>query len=183
MNTNELITIVQDLRAALDMKPLGNPAKLGKAKLEDMRVRLAHQLHSQPLCTLTETEPPAVIPAIVGTPPVEPVGVAQSTPHPAFARTEPKTEEPKPVVKQASIKELACTLLCETVDTIDGRSVGMSYSDVLARILEQRPNAKTSLNCLRWYAGKIRILADGYFNYKLPQMRHRGGVAKEEKES
>lgn len=73
-----------------------------------------------------------------------------------------------------TIKELACRLLCE-VDHIneDGRTVGRPYLDILEDIQKQRPGVNTSLNCLRWYAGKIRSQFNGYQQYTLPQIRAR----------
>lgn len=89
------------------------------------------------------------------------------------ARSVPAQEEPKEV-QQETIKELSCRLLCEVDHTNeDGRTVGRPYQDVLEDILKQRPEAKTSLNCLRWYAGKIRGSYDGYQQFTLPQIRAR----------
>ena len=85
------------------------------------------------------------------------------------------TEAPK--VKKVSIKDFSCTLLCEVVRTNDeGRTVGLAYEDVLAQVLAEFPGAKTSLNCLRWYAGKIRSQYSGFQKYTLPQVRERKKV-------
>ena len=86
----------------------------------------------------------------------------------------PKVEIPAIESKGKSIKILACELLCKVRSTSkEGRSIGFSYTDILNVILEQKPEAKTSLSCLRWYAAKIRVAANGYFEYKLPQLRVR----------
>lgn len=149
----QIIKQVQSLRSAQGLKPLANPAKLGKTKLE---AALAKLKAMEPILTQSEL--------------IEEVRVetkVKKTEVTEVAPTEPK-------VKAKSIKEISCELLC-VVETVseEGRSIGMSYDQVLARVLELRPGAKTSLNCLRWYAGKIRVLADGYFQYKLPQLRMR----------
>ena len=131
-----LIKQVQAVRAQLDMKPLSNPKKLGKAKLEAQLAELTKKL-----------------------------------PQPKAKRAE----------GEETIKAMSCRLLCEVVATSEeGRTIGRPYQEILDLIMEARPEAKTSLNCLRWYAGKIRILADGYHQFKLPQLRFRPSKAEAE---
>lgn len=134
-----LIKTIQDIRSDLGMKPLANPKKLGRKKLEEMYEKLMAQAEETPEGEVVQEEV------------VEP------------------TE---------TIKELSCRLLCE-VDHVneDGRTVGRPYLDILDDILAQRPGVNTSLNCLRWYAGKIRSQFSGYQNYELPQIRARRAKA------
>lgn len=134
-----LIKTIQDIRADLGMKPLANPKKLGRKKLEEMYEKLMAQAEETPEGEVVQEE------------------VVEST---------------------ETIKELSCRLLCE-VDHIneEGRTVGRPYLDILDDILKQRPGANTSLNCLRWYAGKIRSEFSGYQQYTLPQIRARRAKA------
>lgn len=134
-----LIKTIQEIRADLGMKPLTNPKKLGRKKLEEMLEKLRDQ--------------------------------AEETP-------EGETVQEETVEPTETIKELSCRLLCE-VDHIneDGRTVGRPYLDILEDILKQRPGVNTSLNCLRWYAGKIRSQFNGYQQYTLPQIRARRAKA------
>lgn len=133
-----LIKTIQDIRSDLGMKPLANPKKLGRKKLEEMYEKLMAQ--------------------------------AEETPEGETVQEEVEPTE--------TIKKLACRLLCE-VDHVneDGRTVGRPYLDILDDILKQRPGVNTSLNCLRWYAGKIRSQFSGYQNYTLPQIRARRAKA------
>lgn len=102
-----------------------------------------------------------------------------------------KKAEPKAEVKESkivkdmtqekpiTIKTRACELLCKVVETnSEGRTVGLTYEDILTEIL--KTGSKTTVNCLRWYSNKIRILADGYQQYVLPQVRPRPIKAKVE---
>lgn len=135
----QLIKTIQEIREDLGLKPLANPKKLGRKKLEEMYNKLMEQ--------------------------------ADATPEGETVQE----EEEKPT---ETIKELSCRLLCE-VDHIneDGRTVGRPYLDILDDILKQRPGVNTSLNCLRWYAGKIRSQFSGYQQYTLPQIRARRAKA------
>ena len=144
-----IIQQVQEVRADLGMEPLKNPNKLGRAKLEAMLEKLLQQVEQ------AEAE--------------------------GEARTEKANEvaEVKETVEPAeTIKELSCRLLCE-VDHVneEGRTVGRPYLDILDDIIKQRPGVNTSLNCLRWYAGKIRSQFNGYQQYELPQIRARRAKA------
>lgn len=134
-----LIKTIQEIREDLGMKPLTNPKKLGRKKLEEMYEKLMAQ--------------------------------AEETP-------EGETVQEETVEPTETIKELSCRLLCE-VDHVneDGRTVGRPYLDILEDILKQRPGVNTSLNCLRWYAGKIRSQFNGYQQYELPQIRARRAKA------
>lgn len=133
----QLIEQVQALRTQLNMEPLKNPKKLGKAKLEAF---------------LTEHQPKAKV-----------------------------KEDKKP--KGKTIKQISCELLCEVVGkTEEGRTLGRPYAEILDIILRDNPEVKTSLNCLRWYAGKIRVAADGYQMYALPQVRLRPTKVEEQTE-
>ena len=134
-----LIQTIQEIREDLGLKPLANPKKLGRKKLEEMLERLKDQAEATPEGETVQEE------------------------------AEESTE---------TIKELACRLLCE-VDHVneDGRTVGRPYLDILDDILKQRPGVNTSLNCLRWYAGKIRSQFSGYQQYTLPQIRARRAKA------
>lgn len=141
----QLIKTIQDIRSDLGMKPLTNPKKLGRKKLEEMYEKLMDQADETPEGETVQEE-------IV---------------------EEVKEEKPA-----ETIKELSCRLLCE-VDHIseEGRTVGRPYLDILEDIQQQRPGVNTSLNCLRWYAGKIRSEFNGYQQYELPQIRARRAKA------
>lgn len=141
----QLIKTIQEIRTDLGMAPLANPKKLGRKKLEEMYEKLMNLADKTPEGETVQEE-------------VMPEEVVQE-------------EKEKPA---ESIKELACRLLCE-VDHVneDGRTVGRPYLDILEDILKLRPGVNTSLNCLRWYAGKIRSQFSGYQQYTLPQIRAR----------
>lgn len=163
----QIINQVQTLRAAHGLKPLANPAKLGKAKLEAALAKLeAGKISKGSKIEPDHSEANKTIKAALET-------------EKAIDKAKAK---PEPKVKVKTIKALSCELLCEVVgQTEEGRTIGRSYQSILDKVLEQRPGAKTSLNCLRWYAGKIRVLADGYHQYTLPQLRERPVKSEEEK--
>lgn len=52
-----------------------------------------------------------------------------------------------------TIKSVSVDLLMATdfIDN-DGRAVGFSYDHILEKVLEQFPDANTTVKCLRWYA-------------------------------
>lgn len=90
------------------------------------------------------------------------------------SKVEVEPTKEKKVVQTETIKDLSCRLLSEIDHTNEeGRTVGRPYQDILDDILKQRPEAKTSLNCLRWYAGRIRGSYAGFQMYSLPQIRAR----------
>ena len=66
-------------------------------------------------------------------------------------------EKVKEAIKKArgtvTIKSVSVDLLMATdfIDN-DGRAVGFSYDHILEKVLEQFPDANTTVKCLRWYA-------------------------------
>ena len=146
----QLIKTIQDIRADLGMSELKNPKKLGRKKLEEMYEKLMQQADETPEGETVQEEV------------VEPT----------------ETIKEEVVEPTETIKELSCRLLCE-VDHVneEGRTVGRPYLDILDDIIKQRPGVNTSLNCLRWYAGKIRSQFNGYQQYELPQIRARRAKA------
>lgn len=159
----QLIKEVQALRTQLGLKPLNNPKKQGQAKLQAMLENLKANTK-----LVNEPKPSRET--------MDALKKAAATKALAVP-----TVEKKP--KGKTIKEVSCELLSKVVGTTEeGRTLGMPYSDILARILSENPEAKTSLNCLRWYAGKIRIAADGYQMYTLPQIRLRPTKVEETEE-
>ena len=66
-------------------------------------------------------------------------------------------EKVKEAIKKArgtvTIKSVSVDLLMATDFTDnDGRAVGFSYDHILEKVLEQFPDANTTVKCLRWYA-------------------------------
>lgn len=59
----------------------------------------------------------------------------------------------------------------------NARSVGLPYLTIIERIVEEFPDADTSVACLRWYAVKVRAEEIGYEGYELPQRRPRAKPA------
>ena len=51
----------------------------------------------------------------------------------------------------------------------EARSKGISYEEILKKVLEDFPYAGTSLNSIRWYARKIK--EETYPGYKMPYFR------------
>lgn len=108
---------------------------------------------------------------------------------------EPEAEQTPSTDGESTIRLVSCALLCQiefyedrTKKASDenrvekkhqqSRSVGLSYPDVLARVLEKFPEAATSIECLRWYAVKIRAQEFGYEGMSLPQRRPRAKRSK-----
>jgi hypothetical protein len=89
-----------------------------------------------------------------------------------------------------TIQSLAIELLCQvthyenkteksgnenlvTKDNPNARSVGLPYDQVLKQIHEVFEGCKTTVDCLRWYASKIRKGEPGYEDMRTPQRRPR----------
>lgn len=74
------------------------------------------------------------------------------------------------------IRHRSIELLKEVVKTNeDGRTVGYSYAEILAKLAVEFPEASTSAACLRWYVVHLWSEADeeGLPRPKLPQVRPR----------
>jgi len=54
-----------------------------------------------------------------------------------------------------TIREVAEALLIEVAETVDGKPVGHPYDYVLEHVLEEFPEANTTVKCLRWYNTKL----------------------------
>lgn len=158
---NELITSIVTLRAALGLKELTNPKKLGKVKLEAMLEELQGKALGKAM--VDQHEKSVVAPEVTA--------VVQPKAPETVASKAPVVDAPK--VKKVTIKSIACEALQEVIGEKDGRTVGRSYQGILDQIKIDHPTVNTSLACLRWYAGKIRVLANGYDRYTLPQLRER----------
>lgn len=65
------------------------------------------------------------------------------------ARPKPKKAE---VPSGRTIREVAEGLLLEVVGERDGRKIGHTYEAILAKVLEEFPEADTTVACLRWYS-------------------------------
>jgi hypothetical protein len=86
--------------------------------------------------------------------------------------------------RRDTIRDTSLALLCHIVETNeDDRSVGLPYKEIVEIIHELHDNSKTSIECLRWYAVKIRAEEEGYEGIRLPQIRPRNSKAKEDEES
>ena len=85
-----------------------------------------------------------------------------------------------------TIKEASLTLLCHVDHFVDKktgerqdepgentRTVGLTYTAILDEILDVFEDAETTLECLRWYAVKVRVSEKSYEGYVLPQVRPR----------
>lgn len=59
-----------------------------------------------------------------------------------------------------TIREVAEALLIETVETLDGKPTGHPYNYVLEQVLEEFPEANTTVKCLRWYNTKLNSNPD-----------------------
>jgi len=104
---------------------------------------------------------------------------------------EPTPKQTEEVTPKGAIKRKAVELLCEVVGQVDRKTgkptestdfldvytVGHPYKAVLALLLEEFPEAKTTLGCLRWYAVKLRNSEEGYEGHTLPQKRPSGRKA------
>lgn len=54
-----------------------------------------------------------------------------------------------------TIREVAEALLVEVVSNEDGKPIGHPYDYILERVLEEFPDANTTVKCLRWYNTKL----------------------------
>ena len=54
-----------------------------------------------------------------------------------------------------TIREVAEALLIEVARTEDDKPIGHPYDYVLERVLEEFPEANTTVECLRWYNTKL----------------------------
>lgn len=54
-----------------------------------------------------------------------------------------------------TIREVAEALLIEVAHTEDNKPIGHPYDYVLERVLEEFPEANTTVKCLRWYNTKL----------------------------
>ena len=72
-----------------------------------------------------------------------------------------------------TVKDSACYWLSHVVRKEQGKSIGLSYPDVLRKVQAERPVSGVSLGSLRWYANQIRHRKIGYDLYVLPDMRPR----------
>lgn len=168
MSIETLINDVQEARDNLGMKRLANPKKMGAGKLKDMlqdlRMKLALEKQDKPQAVNQALED-----AINQEEALATAAAIQQLPEAKAVVKEPKVKKER----GETVKDYACALLCEVVAQQDGRDVGMPYETVLEHIKVKFPDAKTSVNCLRWYAGKIRIEAHGYVGLKMPAIRQR----------
>lgn len=75
-----------------------------------------------------------------------------------------------------TIKSVSDALLT-AIDYIDeaGKPIGFAYDHVLAKVLEQFPDANTTVKCLRWYNTKLN--SDP--NVKMPVRPRKRTVAKD----
>ncbi len=74
-----------------------------------------------------------------------------------------------------TIREVAEALLIEVAEVVDDKPIGHPYDYVLDRVLEEFPEANTTVKCLRWYNTKLN--SDP--NVKMP-VRPRKKVVKAE---
>lgn len=168
MSIEKLINDVQEARDLLGLKRLANPKKTGQGKLQDMlndlRMKLALEQQSKP-----QEVDHALEAAIDQEEKVATAAAIQQLPEEKAVVKEPKVKKER----GETVKDYSCALLCEVVDQQEGRDVGMPYETILEHVKVKFPEAKTSVNCLRWYAGKIRIEAHGYVGLKMPTIRQR----------
>ncbi len=169
MNVEQLINEVQEARDNLGMKRLANPKKMGAGKLQDMLQDLRMKLALE-----KQDKPQAVNQALEAAIDQEEEALATAAAIQQLPEAKAVVKEPKVKKERGeTVKDYACALLCEVVAQQDGRDVGMPYETVLEHIKVKFPDAKTSVNCLRWYAGKIRVEAHGYVGLKMPAIRQR----------
>lgn len=104
---------------------------------------------------------------------------AKAEPKPKKPKAE-KSDEPVRTIKQASLELMCVVDFYENKTTgerddgpnyTNARSVGLSYTEILRRLADEFPDAKTSVACLRWYAVKVRAGERYYEGYQLPQRR------------
>ncbi|QIW86487.1 hypothetical protein AMA1_59 [Achromobacter phage AMA1] len=179
MSIETLINDVQEARDNLGMKRLANPKKMGAGKLKDMlqdlNMKLALEKQAAPAVQEAPEAPETKTweqkweDAIDQEEKLATAAAIQQLPEEKVVVKEPKVKKER----SETVKDYACALLCEVVGQQDGRDVGMPYETVLEHIKVKFPDAKTSVNCLRWYAGKIRIEAHGYVGLKMPAIRQR----------
>ena len=79
-----------------------------------------------------------------------------------------------PYAGKLTVKQVACDLLCATVD-MDGQQFGLPLDEILEKVGERLPEAKTTRNSLNIYQSQIRNGKHGYERWaeKLPSRRLR----------
>lgn len=78
-----------------------------------------------------------------------------------------KKADKKTVVKKTTAKSDgkiprgAVKQLCESLLMVsDSDGEGLSYDEIIRQVQQKYPSAKTSKNCLRWYANKMRVAGE-----------------------
>lgn len=78
--------------------------------------------------------------------------------------------------KSGKVKTIAIDLLCHSASNAEG----LPYSEILTRIKQAIPEARTKVNSLRWYASLIRTGDIGDGKLRLPYSRPRSQFKKED---
>lgn len=73
-------------------------------------------------------------------------------------KTAKKSKAAKKVEKKSDSKRGEVRRLCEDLlmKVVDDNGDGLSYGEIIEAVREELPEAKTSVNCLRWYATNMR---------------------------
>jgi len=191
MTNKELVAVHNDLATqcgANDLKAWKKSKDLLIEKIEQLR----EQVEAEPLDTdesidtIAEATDDEFERAMAG----EPVAVPEEAQAALDTLTNDEAEtleaddKPKRTIKAASV-ELLCAVShyedrdakpgTTTVEATDPKahSVGFGYDEIIDRLMEEFPDASTSVACLRWYAVKIRVGEHGYEDLRLPQRRPR----------
>ena len=78
-----------------------------------------------------------------------------------------------PISQRSTVKESAIYWLGLIVAERDGQTVGLTYDEVLERVLEEHPSANTTRHGIAFYASHIRRGEKGYEHGTLPDIRPR----------
>ena len=169
--------ILRDLRPAAPPPPTPPPATSPLSTAAGRKALIAENKRLS-----SDDQPPApppkpaLHPFASANPPPPPPNPSSNVQPPSAPPPSPPAaaEEKKPVrrIKKNTVKEIACELLCETIES-DGQQVGMSFNTILAKVRERLPNAKTSDNSLNCYMSHIRKGKHGFDHWtgKLPRRR------------
>ena len=76
---------------------------------------------------------------------------------------------------RGTVKESAIFWLCHVAAEHNGKTVGLTYNEVLERVLEEHPSANTSRHSIAFYASHIKRGIKGYEGV-LPQTRPRSSL-------
>lgn len=174
--TKDLGEQVNALRIAAKLKPYANPAKLGRATLEQALDELTKAASFKVQVEEAMQAPPPRAEEAVKAVAEQAIQEKAVEPPPAKGKKTFRVTETVDVDalvqpgKQETIRAMSERLLLHVhaTDPADRRTVGLMYGTIIALIKMKFTKAETSIECLRWYGVHMRAE-----DKRLPQKRPR----------